>query len=538
MKKFFTFFLALVAVMAVNAKQVVFDFSNPAAMGVTAPEKGKATNITAPIVVDGVTMTGTKGSTEFRFYNSNDVITLRVYKSGGTVTFAAEENIECIIFEGSAVDFAEMTGKTWADTPAKSVTFTANSNSTLSKATIYIGEKPEIWVADTVTVSEANALVAAADKHDHFVKGVVMCQPFITYDTFKDKVSFWMSDAENPSDTIEFYDGKGLNNKNWASLEAAWEELRIGDTILVYAGGLSSYTNTKTGVTFNEITAGYYAEKLGANPNPPAIVYPTVDTVTTAEAIEIAKQLNPEAGKSATTKDEYVVGGYIVGVSSKYENTWYMADEAGAYGEFQAFKCAKVDAEVAVGDYVYVRGKIMSYHGTGDSGDYYNYEISGGSLVHGVAPAPVVLEPITVAEALDIAKALTPEKTETATTTEKYAVKGYVVSVSAKYENTYYLADEAGAYSEFQAFKCASVDREVAQGDLVIVTGKISNYYGEGSSGEYHNYEIKGGTLVHAGEQGIENVQLTEKAQKIMIDGAMYILRNGKMYDVRGAQVR
>ena len=304
---------------------------------------------------------------------------------------------------------------------------------------------------------------------------------------------------------------------------------------MVYAGALKLYAAKN----IYEIDPGYYDSKLGANPNPPEIVYPTVDTVTTAEAIEIAKTLTPEAGKSATTKDEYVVGGFIIKVKDAANKTYYMSDDASdTYGDFQAYKCATIDAEVAVGDYVYVRGKIMNYHGTGDSGDYYNYEISGGSLVHGDAPAPVVLEPITVAEALDIAKALTPEKTETATTTEKYAVKGYVVSVSAKYENTYYLADEAGAYSEFQAFKCASVDREVAQGDLVIVTGKISNYYGEGSSGEYHNYEIKGGTLVHAGEQGIENVQLTEKAQKIMIDGAIYIIRNGKMFDVRGAQVR
>lgn len=538
MKKFFTFVMALTAVMAINAKQVVFDFSDPASLGVTAPEKGKATNITSPIVYEGVTMTGTKGTTDFRFYNSNDVITLRVYKSGGTVTFAAEENIECVVFEGSAVDFAEMTGKTWAGTPANSVTFTANTNCTLSSATIYIGEKPEIWVPDTITVAQANVLIDSADTKDHFVKGVVMCQPFITYDTFKDKVSFWMNDIDNPADTIEFYDGMGLDNKKWASLEAAWEELRIGDTILVYAGGLASYTNTKTGITFNEITGGYYAEKLGANPNPPAIVYPTVDTITVDKALEIAKSMNPDAGKSETTKDEYVVGGYIVGVSTKYENTWYMADEPGVRGDFQAFKCDYVDTTVNVGDYVYVRGKIQTYHGTGDSGDYYNYEISYGSLVHGEAPAPVVLEPITVAEALEIAKALTPEKGTSEKTTEKYAVKGYIVNVKDAAKKTYHMADEAGAFGEFQAYRCATIDSDVNEGDLVIVTGYIEHYYGESEKGDFHNYEISGGTLVHAGEQGIENVSLTEKVQKIMLNGSLYIIRNGKMYDVRGAQVR
>ena len=39
-------------------------------------------------------------------------------------------------------------------------------------------------------------------------------------------------------------------------------------------------------------------------------------------------------------------------------------------------------------------------------------------------------------------------------------------------------------------------------------------------------------------EQGIENVVLTEKANKVMVDGVMYIIRNNKMFNVQGTQVR
>lgn len=39
-------------------------------------------------------------------------------------------------------------------------------------------------------------------------------------------------------------------------------------------------------------------------------------------------------------------------------------------------------------------------------------------------------------------------------------------------------------------------------------------------------------------EQGIENITLTEKAQKVMIDGVMYIIRDNKMFNVQGTQVR
>jgi hypothetical protein len=38
--------------------------------------------------------------------------------------------------------------------------------------------------------------------------------------------------------------------------------------------------------------------------------------------------------------------------------------------------------------------------------------------------------------------------------------------------------------------------------------------------------------------QGIENITLTEKAQKVVVDGVIYIIRNNKMFNVQGTQVR
>ena len=38
--------------------------------------------------------------------------------------------------------------------------------------------------------------------------------------------------------------------------------------------------------------------------------------------------------------------------------------------------------------------------------------------------------------------------------------------------------------------------------------------------------------------EGIENVTLTEKAQKVVIDGVLYIIRDNKLYNVQGTQVR
>jgi hypothetical protein len=41
-----------------------------------------------------------------------------------------------------------------------------------------------------------------------------------------------------------------------------------------------------------------------------------------------------------------------------------------------------------------------------------------------------------------------------------------------------------------------------------------------------------------APEEGIENVVLTEKAQKVVVDGVLYIIRDNKLYNVQGTQVR
>ena len=41
-----------------------------------------------------------------------------------------------------------------------------------------------------------------------------------------------------------------------------------------------------------------------------------------------------------------------------------------------------------------------------------------------------------------------------------------------------------------------------------------------------------------APEEGIENVTLTEKAHKVVVDGVLYIVRDNKMYNAQGAQVR
>ena len=366
--------------MAVNARKVTFDFTDPAALGVAAPAAGAVTVLTDSVLVkDGVNLSFTSGSTPTRIWNSNGNYTLRVYKNGGSLKFEAAEDITGVEFTGSTIDFNEFEGNAWiAETPAKSVTFTAKTNSTISSVTLTIGEEAVVWVPDTVSVTEANALVANKDIHDHYVYGVLMNAPFNVYSVFSGTVSFWLSDTENPTDSIEFFQGGAEENAKWESLMQAQELLHKGDTVLVYAGSLMAYGRAEND-TITEITGGYYAEMIAPNPDPEEVEYPKLRV---ADAIAVAEALEPERGKSKSTTEIYAVYGYAK-VKNAEKKTYYLTDEAGELGVFQAYQCAEIDDVVNDGDFVKVIGLITHYYGNSETiGEYHTYEISGGYLYH------------------------------------------------------------------------------------------------------------------------------------------------------------
>ncbi len=426
MKKFFTLVMALVAVMAVNATVVTFDFSNPTSLGITAPAPSAGTNITAPVEFEGVTLTATNGSTATRIWNAGGNCELRIY-NGGTITFTAEEEITAIEFAGAKINFQEITtGKAWTGS-ATSVTLHATATCNITSAALTIGEAPVIWEPDTISVAEANALVANKDIHDHYVFGVLMGAPFNVYDK-EETVSFWLSDTENPNDSIEFFQGGAEGNTKWESLVQAQELLHKGDTVLVYAGALKAYGRAEND-TITEITGGYYAEMIGANPDPEEVEYPKL---LASDALALAESLEPERGKSKSTSEIYAVYGYAK-VKNAEKKTYYLTDEAGEFGVFQAYQCKEIDDVVNDGDFVKVIGAIMHFWGT---------------------------------------------------------------------------------------------DKDAK----------------DDPTKDYHNYEVSGGYLYHVdpseAPEGIENVVLTEKAQKVMVNGVLYIVRDNKMFDVRGAQVR
>ena len=537
MKKFFTFVLALVAVMAVNAKQVVFDFSSAAsiqAMNLALPAAGKGTAISGQsIVLEGVTFSNEqKAKTETRVYNSNGVYDLRIYATS-TFTFSAEENINAVAFNGSAIGFNEFTGNTWIG-EAKSITVTANMTCKINTITVYIGETPEIWVADTINVAQARALIDAKDAHDHFVKGIVASQPFNTFSNFEGRVSFYLVD-EMEGDSLQAYQVYNKKNAKWASLKDAWEELRIGDTVLVYAGALKLYAAKN----IYEIDPGYYDSKLGANPNPPEIVDPSArelpeGVISCAAAVDSAKTIADPVEEKATVKGgEVKVRGYVTYAYAEKDgkqSAWLNDDKGAKSGLIQG-AYLKVAEAVAVGDYVEIAGTLAKYKQASkdDKPAEIVLEVVDGTMVKigddGKPIEPAQPDTLSVAEAMRVGYALL----DNAISPKKYVIKGYVSSIESYYDEqykneTFWIADSVGSRAATNAGGAFYVyrgkidtEKEIGLNALVYVTANITKYSKECKEPVIETAGGKGYTVsVAVAEQGLEETIDTINVAKAM----------------------
>ncbi|MGM9790955.1 MAG: hypothetical protein ACI3Y4_00965 [Candidatus Cryptobacteroides sp.] len=138
---------------------VTFDFSNPESLGITKPSSGQATNITSDIVKEDVTISTTDGSYATRVWNSSGTCDLRVYSSGGSLTFSVPEGtvITKIVFTGTAFSaitpsVGTINNGTWTGSN-QSVKLTATSTLKISTATVTysLGKAKTSIIADDIT---------------------------------------------------------------------------------------------------------------------------------------------------------------------------------------------------------------------------------------------------------------------------------------------------------------------------------------------------------------------------------------------------
>ena len=299
---------------------------------------------------------------------------------------------------------------------------------------------------------------------------------------------------------------------------------------------------------FNRIDKIQFIVAEGGTP----IVPETYDTLSVAQAIVLCEALDD----NASSETKYYVEGYAVGLepySAQYGNQiFFMADDAEAEeSNFEAYTAyPSKDGKaypVLEGDKVRAFGKLKKYVKDGvaqleivNPTVEFLEEVPGDRTIDPVEPEK--LDTISAAEAKARCEALEVGATE------KVAVLCYVASIKDAYNEQYgnvtvWLNDDPeSTYGDIQAYraKCSAEDgAALAEHDRVLVVGNLSHSTYEKDGETKHSYQIaQGAQLTRLGGQGIENIELTKEAQKVVVDGVIYIVRDGKMFNVQGAQVR
>ena len=151
------------------------------------------------------------------------------------------------------------------------------------------------------------------------------------------------------------------------------------------------------------------------------------------------------------------------------------------------------------------------------------------------------VDTITAAQALEIAQGLAVGETQ------KVVCKAYIASVKTPYSEEYgnitvWLTDDpTSTYGDIQAYraKCSAEDgAAIAEHDIVLIEGNVTHTQNQDASKDYYEFASGAKLTLLEKAQGIENVVLTEQVQKVVVDGVIYIVRDNKLFNLQGAQVR
>lgn len=187
MKKFYAFLSAVLLAATAMATDITFTFNSAEglqALGITAPEQSKGTDLGGETVTNGIiTMTATNGATPTRVWNSQGSYSLRVYQNG-SITFTTQKGaIIAIQVTAAVADFFQFTASTgkleldettysWTGSSAAvTLTHTDKKNAQVATVTITVDEnatptdEPGGTIIDP-TIEQVDSLIALYDLED------------------------------------------------------------------------------------------------------------------------------------------------------------------------------------------------------------------------------------------------------------------------------------------------------------------------------------------------------------------------------------
>ena len=320
--------------------------------------------------------------------------------------------------------------------------------------------------ADALKVAKATG-TTATEKY-FYVKGVV--------DSFRDapssygNVSYYLK--ANSGDDAKFLVYRAVLSKDFkadGSTKVTDEDIWVGATVTAKVKIVNYNNSVPETEQGGEITK-VEGEKI------------TVKDIeaTVAEAIAATKALDA----NATSVDNYIITGYIVATSSE---GFYIADAKGAItptkDDFLVYGYSGENKDqCTLNAKVKVKCTLKYYVSTSEEG---KYAVETGKVISveilEAGDAPVVVEEIDVAKALEIVNGLEEGKT----TEKEYAITGYVTEVTSawsdQYKNmSYKIGASADAKDVLEVFRTKLADgvdsSKIVAGAKVKVTAYLEKH--------------------------------------------------------------
>ena len=524
MKKFFTFVAAAFVALTMNAQAISVADAITACMALDSAATSEADYTIEGYVVN---------AQDFNIAYNNQIFFLaddaansanQVFEVYGGVAIENDQFVP--VLNGDKVQVTAKLKKYWDKNNNKFIAETVNG--TVVFVTKVDGDRT-IATSTEITVAQALTIGAALDANGkttdtYDIVGYVTQIDDNSFNTSYNNMTFWIADemgtaATNADGAFEVYRGKPD------------QELEVGDKIRVRTQIQNYKGNTVESVSGAAVT---FLEKGDVTP------------VEEADVVFTSADFNGQ-GTSGTGSE----------VTATKDGVTFTCDKA--FGDQYGVRCYK-GSVVTISSAEQQIGKIVFEFAT-VSGKYYNGDLDEEIVVNGMEwtatltnqarmnkisiyfgeyEQPVV-DTLTAAEALAAAQALEVGATQ------KVVCKAYIANVKTPYDEqfgniTVYLTDDpTSTYGDIQAYraKCSAEDgAAIAEHDLVLIEGNVTHTQNQEGTKDYYEFASGAQLKLLQKAQGIENVVLTEKAQKVVVDGVIYIIRDNKLFNLQGAQVR
>ena len=420
MRKFYSFFVALLTVCSLAQAQVTFDFSGDEAYslfgftGFSSNDSNEGDFYEALSLTSGditITVSPSEGKYANRMWSGS----LRMY--GGTLTIAsAGEKISSIDFElngnkwgeGNSSEVGNLESGKWTGN-ASTIVISIAANTQIKKIVVSLvgnGEvpggdpvdpTPKEGEGDGTLASPYNSIAASlvaselesgqVTEMEYYVRGKIS-QIKYAFSAQYGTAVFFISDDGTTDQQFQIYNTYYLGNRTWVEGDT---QIKLGDDVIV-CGKLTNYNGTPETASrqsylysLNGVTDG------GNTPDPDmgkweSSVY---SPLVVEHALELAVALD------ATTKSPqnvFVKGiiSDITEINTQYGNaTYYISDDGKTDKQLLVYRGfglygAKFEAEdaLAIGNHVIVCGQIVNFHGD-------TPEFTTGSSIISLEPAAV-----------------------------------------------------------------------------------------------------------------------------------------------------